>query len=83
MPDSTLKHQLNELQKTLAEHPQLDAESLIALQNIAAELDEMGINATPELTDLVQEQVVNFEQDYPTLAAVLQKIVSTLASMGI
>ena len=43
----------------------------------------MGVRAEPELSDLMQEQALHFEQDYPTLAAVLRQIVDTLGRMGV
>lgn len=83
MSDSNLQQQLEELRHTLASHPQLDAESLVLLQQIAADVEQMGGNTNPGLSDMVQEQAVNFEQDYPTLAAVLHQIVVTLGRMGV
>ena len=83
MSDSNLQQQLEELRHTLSTHPQLDAASLVLLQQIAADVEQMGGNTNPGLSDLVQEQALYFEQDYPTLAAVLQQIVVTLGRMGV
>lgn len=83
MSDLNLQQQLEELRHTLASHPQLDAESLVLLQQIAADIEQMGGEANPGLGDLVQEQALNFEQEHPTLAAVLHQIVITLGRMGV
>jgi hypothetical protein len=83
MSENSLKNQIIQLQQALADHPDLDAESHAALQKIAVELNNMGVRAEPELSDLVQAQALHFEQDYPTLAAVLRQIVDTLGRMGV
>lgn len=83
MNPTSLKEQLVELQRTLAAHPELDADSLAMLQDIVGELKERGVEIEPELSDRLAEQAVQFEHEYPRLAAVLNQIVITLGRIGI
>lgn len=83
MSQNTLKDQIIQLQRALANQPNLDAESLAMLQKIVADLNESDVRTEPELTDLLQEQALHFEQEYPTLAAVLRQIVDTLGRIGV
>lgn len=83
MSDSNLQKQLKELHQTLDQNPQLDAESLVLLKQIAADIEDLDIDNSPDLTEIIQEQAVSFEQDYPTLAVVLRQLVDTLGRMGV
>lgn len=83
MPQQQLKEQLEQLHRTLAEHPQLDSDTQALLQKIAADIDGIEGAEQPELTELVQEQAVRFEQEHPTLAEVLRQIVETLGRIGV
>lgn len=83
MSESNLQKQLKELRKTLDSNPQLDAESLELLQQVAADIEEMDLDEGPDLRELIHERAVGFEQDYPTLAIVLRQLVHTLGRMGI
>lgn len=83
MSDSNLQKQLIELRKTLESNPQLDDESLVLLQQVAADIEGMDLDNTPDLSEFIQEQAVGFEQDYPTLSAVLRQLVETLGRMGV
>lgn len=83
MSQNTLKDQIIQLQRALANQPNLDAESLAMLQKIVADLNESDVRTEPELTDLLQEQALHFEQEHPTLAAVLRQIVDTLGRIGV
>ena len=83
MANTKLHEQLEQLQHTLSTHPELDAETLTLLQKISTDLKQMGIDAEPEMSELVQEQAIKFEQEYPTLAEILRRIVDTLGNMGV
>lgn len=83
MAESNLQEQLKELRKTLDTNPQLDSESLVLLQKVAADIEAMELEEGPDIRDLVHEKAVEFEQDYPTLAIVLRQLVQTLGRMGI
>lgn len=83
MSNQRLQQQLEQLQHTLATHPELDAESLVLLQKVAADLKEMGIETDASLSIQLQEQALSFEQEYPTLAEILRSIVNTLGNMGV
>lgn len=83
MTANKLQEQLEQLQRTLAEQPELDADSLALLQTISADLKRLGVDAEPEISELIQEQAIKFEQEYPTLAEILRRIVDTLGNMGV
>lgn len=83
MSNQRLQQQLEQLQHTLATHPELDAESLVLLQKVAADLKEMGIETDASLSIQLQEQALSFEQEYPTLAEILRSIVNTLGNIGV
>lgn len=83
MEQKRLQQQLEQLQHTLATHPELDAQSLILLQKVAADLKEMGVEPKLDLAEQLQEQAVGFEQEYPALAETLRAIVTTLGNIGV
>ncbi len=83
MTASNLQKQLKELRLTLDSNPQLDAESLVLLQQLAADIEDMDLDDSPDITEFIQEQAVGFEQDYPTLSAVLRQLVETLGRIGV
>lgn len=83
MPEQKLKEQLQILHETLSQHPQLDDESQSLLQQIAADIDNVEPDSAADLSERVQEQAVQFEQEHPTLAEVLRQIVDTLGRIGV
>ncbi len=83
MSESNLQKQLKELRLTLDSNPQLDAESLVLLQQLAADIEDLDLDDSPDITGFIQEQAVGFEQDYPTLSAVLRQLVETLGRIGV
>ncbi len=83
MTDKLLQKQLRELRQTLDTNPQLDDESIKLLQQIAEDIEDLEVENGPDFTEMVQEHAVNFEQEHPTLAAVLRQIVETLGKIGV
>jgi len=83
MPEQKLKEQLQSLHQELSQRPQLDEESMNLLQKIAADIDNVESGDIADLTERVQEQAVQFEQEHPTLSEVLRQIVDTLGRIGV
>ena len=53
------------------------------MQQIAEDIEDLEVENGPDFTEMVQEHAVNFEQEHPTLAAVLRQIVETLGKIGV
>ena len=83
MPEQKLKEQLQTLHDTLEQHPELDDETKSLMLKIAADIEAAEGDAVADLSDMVQEQAVQFEQEHPTLAGVLRQIVDTLGRIGV
>lgn len=83
MPEQKLKEQLQTLHDTLSQHPDLDEETQTLLQKIATDIDNVEADSAADLSERVQEQAVQFEQDHPTLSGVLRQIVDTLGRIGV
>ena len=71
------------LHDTLSQHPDLDEETQTLLQKIATDIDNVEADSAADLSERVQEQAVQFEQEHPTLAGVLRQIVDTLGRIGV
>ncbi|MBE0482716.1 MAG: DUF4404 family protein [Bacterioplanes sp.] len=79
-----LKQQLEQLHQTLSDHPQLNDEQRELLQKIADDIQAVEPQLdSPDLSDRVQQQAIEFEHEHPTLATVLRQIVDTLGRMGV
>ncbi|TNC93055.1 DUF4404 family protein [Thalassolituus sp.] len=85
MPDTQLKAQLEQLHQALSSGPELDDESRELLSRIAGDIDSLDIDAddTSDLSDLIQEQAIRFDQEHPALSATLRQLIDTLGRMGV
>jgi uncharacterized protein YukE len=83
MPRNELKQQLQALHETLKESPQVDDETQTLLQQIAVDIGELEVGNAADLSERVQEQAVQFEQEHPALAEILRQIVDTLGRIGV
>ena len=66
--------------------PERRAEATQALlTQIAHDIDNLESQTAPpnDLTDLLQEQVIQFENDHPAISAILRQITDTLGRIGV
>lgn len=85
MPQRALKEQLEALHATLKDTPELNQEEHELLLKIASDIADLdGSDSEPsDLSDMVQEQVIRFDQDYPALSAILRQLTDTLGRIGV
>ncbi|MEC8444493.1 MAG: DUF4404 family protein [Pseudomonadota bacterium] len=80
-----LKHQLEQLHSALQQTEALDDETHQLLLKVASDIDAIEATNPPsdELTDVLNAQVIQFEQDHPALSAILRQLTDTLGRMGV
>jgi hypothetical protein len=85
MPQRALKEQLEALHATLKNTPELNEDEHELLLKIASDIAELeGSDSEPaDISDMIQEQVIRFDQDYPALSAVLRQLTDTLGRIGV
>ena len=85
MPEQSLQDQLKALHDTLQDSPQLDEATQALLTQIAHDIDNLESKTAPpnDLTDVLQEQVIQFENDHPAISAILRQITDTLGRIGV
>jgi hypothetical protein len=85
MPQRALKEQLEALHATLKNTPELTQDEHELLLKIASDIAELeGSDSEPaDISDMIQEQVIRFDQDYPALSAVLRQLTDTLGRIGV
>jgi len=85
MPETLLKEQLQQLHDALSAAPALDDETKVLLSRIAQDIDSLDVAAddTGDISELIQEQAIRFDQDHPALSATLRQIIDTLGRIGV
>jgi hypothetical protein len=83
MIDNPLKQQLQQLHQQLQQSPALDSDTLNLLEQIAADIESLGDQDSSDLSDRIQQQAVEFEQEHPTLSSILHEIVDVLGRIGV
>lgn len=85
MSDQNLNQLLSQLHKTLQDHPQLDEDSRVMLDQISKDVAELNKddNQHQALSEKLEQQAVEFEQAHPTLSEILRQIVDTLGRIGV
>ena len=85
MPEAALKQQLEQLHQALSAGPELDAETRQLLDRIADDITALDVVAadTGDLSDLIQEQAIRFDQEHPALSTALRQIIDTLGRIGV
>ena len=85
MPEAALKQQLEQLHQALSASPELDAETRQLLDRIADDITALDVAAadTGDLSDLIQEQAIRFDQEHPALSTALRQIIDTLGRIGV
>ena len=83
MTDNPLKQQLQQLHQQLQQSPALDSDTLSLLEQIAVDIESLGDKDSADLSDRIQQQAVEFEQEHPTLSRILHEIVDVLGRIGV
>lgn len=85
MPKKALKEQLEALHATLMDTPELSEDEHELLLKIANDIEQLegSDNEPADISDLIQEQVIRFDQDYPALSAILRQLTDTLGRIGV
>ncbi len=86
MPEQAIKEQLETLHRVLSEHPQMDEETRNLMRQVAEDIDSIDTMEEAQANDLastLEEHVVRFDHDYPTLAAVVRQVIDTLGRIGV
>ncbi|WP_221800076.1 DUF4404 family protein [Oceanobacter mangrovi] len=78
-----LKEQLQQLHQELTNNPDLDAESAALLRQIVEDIEVIELTDNQDISEGMQRMAVEFEQDHPTLSAILRQIVDTLGRIGV
>ena len=83
MPETAIKEQLRALHQALGEHPELDNETKQLMQQVAQDIENMEQGDASDIAAGLKEQVIHFDNDHPTLAAVVRQIIDTLGRIGV
>ena len=83
MPEQALKQQLQALHQALGDNPELDSETRQLMQQVSQDIENMDQADAQDIAQGLQEQVIHFDHDHPTLAAVVRQIIDTLGRMGV
>lgn len=85
MPQRALKEQLEALHATLNTTPELSQEEHELLLQIASDIAQLegGESEPSDLSDVIQEQVIRFDQDHPAISEVLRQLTDTLGRIGV
>lgn len=83
MPEQALKEQLQALHQALGDHPQLDEETRNLMHQVVNDIENMEQEEASDIAAGLQEQVIRFDNDYPTLAAVVRQVIDTLGRIGV
>lgn len=85
MREQSLQVQLQALHDILQNSPQLDEATHTLLIQIACDINNLDSASAPpnDLTDLLQEQVIQFENEHPAISTILRQITDTLGRIGV
>lgn len=88
MADTKLHQLLTQVHEQLMQQESIDSESQALLQQVLADVKvASGAGSSSEieqdLSDRIEQQAVQFEQEHPTLAEVLRQIMDTLGRIGV
>ncbi|CCK75168.1 MAG: DUF4404 family protein [Oleispira antarctica] len=88
MSDKKLHELLTQVHEQLQQQKSIDGESQALLQRVLADVkvasgSENSDEISQDLSDRIEQQAVEFEQEHPTLAGVLRQIMDTLGRIGV
>lgn len=83
MPEQAIKEQLQALHQALGDHPNLDDETRALMHQVVDDIENMESAEAPDIAAGLKEQVIRFDQEYPTLAAVVRQVIDTLGRIGV
>lgn len=88
MADEKLHQLLTQVHEQLKRQDSIDAKSQALLQQVLTDVkvasgsDSVG-DISQDLSDRIEQQAVEFEQEHPTLAGILRQIMDTLGRIGV
>lgn len=87
MTDQNLQQLLVQVHEQLQKQDALGEETQVLLEQVLTDvkgaLESGASDLDSDLNDRIEEQAVQFEQEHPTLSAVLRQIMDTLGRIGI
>lgn len=87
MSDEKIQQLLVQLHEQLQEKNSLEGDTQVLLQqvldDVKASLASDEGELEQDLTDLIEQQAVHFEQEHPTLSVILRQIIDTLGRIGV
>jgi hypothetical protein len=88
MADKKLHELLTQVHEQLKQQDSIDAESQALLQKVLTDVNVASGSGSVEdisqdLSDRIEQQAVEFEQEHPTLAGILRQIMDTLGRIGV
>lgn len=88
MSDKKLHELLKQVHAQLQQQESIDVESQTLLQQVLTDVklasgSENSGEIQQDLSDRIEQQAVQFEQEHPTLAEVLRQIMDTLGRIGV
>lgn len=87
MSDNKIQQLLVELHEQLQQKNNLDDETqgLLeqVLEDVKVTLNGDANELETDLSDRIEQQAVQFEQEHPTLSGILRQIIDTLGRMGV
>lgn len=87
MPQEKLAQQLESLHQTLQQQEVMDDKAKSLLKQISLDIEKLNQNYiqndTDTAIDTIEQSLVHFEQEHPTIAGILREAVDLLNKMGI
>jgi len=60
-----------------------DDETRALMHQVVDDIENMESAEAPDIAAGLKEQVIRFDQEYPTLAAVVRQVIDTLGRIGV
>lgn len=88
MSDTKLHELLTQVHEQLKQQDSIDDESQALLHQVLSDVNtvsssENSDDLEQDITDRIEQQAVQFEQEHPTLAEILRQIMDTLGRIGV
>lgn len=87
MSDEKIQQLLVQLHEQLQQQDSLEEETQVLLQRVLADVKASvsgdDVELEQDLTDLIEQQAVQFEHEHPTLSGILRQIIDTLGRIGV
>lgn len=87
MPKDKLKNSVEELRNEVSSNENLATDQQAELSDLAARLDEMLSGDTEhweeKLVDGMEQKLLQYEEEHPVVARIMQEIITTLSNIGV